>query len=74
VAIRSTAREDLYLILAGWTQDGTATIKIVINPLVLWLWIGFGVFIAGTLITALPDPRESVAPARARVNSAASVA
>lgn len=66
VAIRSTLREDLYLILGGWTDDGTATIKIVINPLVSWLWIGFIVFIVGTLIAALPDPREAMVPARSR--------
>jgi len=66
VAIRSTAREDLYLILGGWTDDGTATIKIFINPLVMWLWVGFGVFILGTLIAALPDPREATVAARSR--------
>ncbi|MBI3913019.1 MAG: heme lyase CcmF/NrfE family subunit [Chloroflexi bacterium] len=74
VAIRSTLREDLYLILAGWTNDGTATIKIVINPLVTWLWIGFGVFICGTIIAALPDPREAIVRAPSRVREAASAA
>jgi cytochrome c-type biogenesis protein CcmF len=74
VAIRSTPREDLYLILAGWTNDGTATIKIVINPLVMWLWIGFGVFITGTLIAALPDPREAAVRVSPRVREATSTA
>lgn len=59
VAVRTTAREDLYTILAGWGEDGSATLKIVINPLVVWLWIGFGVFIVGTLIAMLPDARET---------------
>jgi cytochrome c-type biogenesis protein CcmF len=74
VAIRSTAREDLYLILAGWTNDGTATIKIVINPLVMWLWVGFIVFMIGTLIAALPDPREQTARVPSRVREATSPA
>ncbi|HEY6041097.1 MAG TPA: cytochrome c-type biogenesis CcmF C-terminal domain-containing protein, partial [Anaerolineae bacterium] len=66
VAVRSTVGEDLYLILAGWEKDGSATLKVVINPLVIWLWIGFGVFITGTLIAISPDPREERVPAFAR--------
>lgn len=73
IAVRSTPREDLYLILAGWAEDGSATIKVVINPLVMWLWVGFGVFIVGTLIAVAPDPRESPAWARSRAREAASV-
>ena len=55
VSVRSTLREDLYLILAGWGDDQSATIKVIINPLVAWLWIGFGVFIGGTVIAMWPD-------------------
>ncbi len=66
VAVRTTARDDLYLILAGWNDDGSATLKVIINPLVVWLWIGFIVFIIGTLVTMLPDPREAKARARVR--------
>lgn len=66
VAVRTTLREDLYVILAGWNDDGSATLKVIINPLIVWLWIGFIVFIAGTLITMLPDPREAKALERVR--------
>jgi cytochrome c-type biogenesis protein CcmF len=71
VAVRSTAREDLYLILAGWDKDGSATLKVIINPLVTWLWVGFGVFIAGTLIAAWPDAREGRTLARVRAREVA---
>jgi len=67
VAVRSTPREDLYLILAGWGDDQSATLKVIINPLVIWLWVGFGVFIAGTLIALWPDPREARLLARVRI-------
>jgi cytochrome c-type biogenesis protein CcmF len=67
VSVRSSLREDLYLILAGWGDDQSATIKVIINPLVDWLWIGFGVFIAGTLIAMWPDPREARLMARVRM-------
>jgi len=71
VAVRTTAREDLYVILAGFDSTvGTATIKAIINPLVVWLWIGFAILVVGTLIAALPDPREARAPARSRVREA----
>jgi len=71
VAIRTTALEDLYVILAGFdSKAGTVTIKVIVNPLVVWLWIGFATLVAGTLISAWPDPREAHAMARARVKEA----
>ncbi len=71
VAVRTTPLEDLYIILAGFdTTAGTATLKVIVNPLVVWLWVGFGVLIAGTVIAAWPDPREEHALIRARVKEA----
>jgi cytochrome c-type biogenesis protein CcmF len=71
VAVRTTPLEDLYVILAGFdAQAGTATVKVIVNPLVVWLWIGFATLVAGTVIAALPDPREARALARARVKEA----
>jgi cytochrome c-type biogenesis protein CcmF len=71
VAVRTTALEDLYLILAGFdSKENTATIKAIINPLVVWLWIGFALLVVGTLIAVVPDPREAHALARARVKEA----
>lgn len=71
VAVRSSLREDLYLILAGWGDDQSATLKVIINPLVTWLWIGFIVFISGTLIAMWPDPREARLLARVRMKEVA---
>jgi cytochrome c-type biogenesis protein CcmF len=71
VAVRTTAIEDLYVILAGYdTKLGTVTIKVIVNPLIIWLWIGFGVLVAGTIVSAWPDPREEHALIRARVKEA----
>ncbi|MDP7525713.1 MAG: cytochrome c-type biogenesis CcmF C-terminal domain-containing protein, partial [Dehalococcoidales bacterium] len=36
VAMRSTLREDLYVILIGWEEDGTIALKVLVNPLVNW--------------------------------------
>lgn len=69
VAVRTTWLEDVYVILAGFdVKANTATIKVIINPLVVWLWIGFALLVAGTVFAALPDPREASATARARVH------
>jgi len=58
VAIRSTLLEDLYVILTDWAEDGSASFKVLINPLVMWIWIGGGVAVAGTVIALWPDARE----------------
>lgn len=57
VAIYSTLSKDLYVILAGYDED-TATFKILINPLVIWLWIGGCVMTLGTIIVMLPDGKK----------------
>ena len=68
IAVRTTLREDLYVILAAFDANAnTATLKVIINPLIVWLWIGFVTLVAGTLFAALPDPREARVAARARV-------
>ncbi len=64
MAVRSTVGEDLYLILAGYDTDGSASLKVIINPLILWLWLGWIVLVGGTLIALWPDPREERAVAR----------
>ncbi|HEV8357669.1 MAG TPA: heme lyase CcmF/NrfE family subunit [Gemmatimonadales bacterium] len=55
VGIRSDLREDLYVVYAG-SVEGTdrATYAITLNPLVLWVWIGAGILIAGGLVTMWP--------------------
>ncbi len=59
VAIRSSWREDLYLILAEFAPDGSAaTVKAMVNPLLVWLWVGAGVITAGTVWAVLPDRRR----------------
>ena len=57
VAIRSTLEEDLYVILAGYDKD-VATFKVLVNPLVVWLWIGGCIMALGTVIVMLPDRRK----------------
>ena len=58
VGLRSTPQEDLYVVLSGWTDDGKAILKVAVNPLVMWIWIGGGVMMVGTLIALWPDARR----------------
>jgi cytochrome c-type biogenesis protein CcmF len=55
VGIRSNLQEDLYIVYAG-SVNGTeeAVYRFTINPLVLWVWIGALVLIAGALVTMWP--------------------
>jgi cytochrome c-type biogenesis protein CcmF len=63
--IWSNPKEDLFVNLIGWTEDGEATFKVFVNPLIMWIWVGGGVLVTGTLIAFWPDARaESRVPAR----------
>lgn len=66
VAIRSTLLEDLYLILIGWDEDGTTAFKVLVNPLVNWIWIGGVVFVIGGLIAFWPERREPLPTDKAK--------
>ncbi len=62
-AIRHTAGDDLYLVLAGWENSGqTATFKAYVEPLINWLWLGSVVFILGTLVAMWPQPVQPRVP------------
>ncbi|MCI0768647.1 MAG: heme lyase CcmF/NrfE family subunit [Chloroflexi bacterium] len=73
IAIRSNLREDLYVVLAAW-DDEVATFLMFVNPLVIWLWIGGGLFVFGTLVAVWPQrqPAREVAPVRAAPDGAVS--
>jgi cytochrome c-type biogenesis protein CcmF len=63
VATRSTLREDLYLVYAGLNPDtGRPIIRVHLNPLVMWIWIGVYIMGFGTLVALMPN----AAPAHAR--------
>ncbi len=60
VALHSTLKEDLYVVLAGLEADGLASFQVLINPMVVWLWIGGFVLLIGTLIAAWPAGKRRV--------------
>jgi cytochrome c-type biogenesis protein CcmF len=71
VAIRRAPAEDLYVVLAGYDAAAqTATYTVTINPLVNWIWLGFGVMALGTGIALLPERAFAFALARVPAGAA----
>jgi len=64
VAIRSTLLEDLYVILIGWDEEDTADFKVLVNPLVNWIWIGGGMLVLGGLIAFWPERQKLSGPGK----------
>jgi cytochrome c-type biogenesis protein CcmF len=60
VALRSTLKEDLYVILTQYSEDGSATFKVVISPLIMWMWLGGVILVAGTILAMWPGKREKL--------------
>jgi len=52
--------EDFYLVLGDFARDGShATIKVQVNRMVSWLWLGGLVLTLGAALAILPDRRRS---------------
>jgi cytochrome c-type biogenesis protein CcmF len=60
VDYRLGLKEDIYVVLGDFARDGSqATIKVQVNRLVSWIWIGGVVLTLGALLAILPDRRAS---------------
>ncbi len=62
VDYRMGLREDLYLVLGDFARDGSqATIKVLVNRMVTWIWIGGLILTLGAALAILPDRKKGVA-------------
>ena len=60
VDYRLGLKEDVYVVLGDFARDGSqATIKLQVNRLVSWIWIGGVVLTLGAALAILPDHRAS---------------
>lgn len=54
VAVRTTAAEDLFVSLV-WTgfdpDDKSATFRVLVNPMIVWIWVGGGFFLLGGAVS-----------------------
>ena len=65
VAIRHSFAEDLYIVMPAFEiEEQTASVEVHINPLVNWVWFGFGILAIGTGIALLPEASLSFAIAK----------
>ena len=58
--VRSTPLGDTYMNLSAFQQDGSsATIKVILEPLVPWIWLGGGIIVLGAIISAWPTRKPA---------------
>ena len=59
--IYSTMKQDIYSIFNSVDlENGVAYLKIMINPLVNWVWFGGFIFVLGTLVALWPPKKEKL--------------
>ncbi|MBI1736631.1 MAG: heme lyase CcmF/NrfE family subunit [Candidatus Rokubacteria bacterium] len=60
VDYRLGLKEDLYLVLGDFARDGSeATVKVQVNRLVSWIWIGGLILTLGTGLAVLPERKTA---------------
>jgi cytochrome c-type biogenesis protein CcmF len=59
-SVRAGVFNDVYLTMESGAKAGdtTAAIKVFIKPLVVWLWIGGALMVAGTVLAGFPGKRR----------------
>jgi cytochrome c-type biogenesis protein CcmF len=61
-SVRTSLTQDVYLTLQRAPQDDageTAAIRVIVQPMVVWLWIGGAVMAFGTILAAFPGRRRN---------------
>ena len=59
VAIRSTLAQDLYVTMPGIGQDNEITLKVAVNPLLIWIWFGSFLMVIGGILAIIPSRRKA---------------
>ncbi len=52
---------DIFVVFEGLDQAGNLNMNVKINPLISWVWFGFGLMSVGTVIAMWPKSRREVA-------------
>jgi cytochrome c-type biogenesis protein CcmF len=59
--VRSSLADDLYVTLMAYDPDtGEVTLRLFVNPLVAWIWLGGGILAAGAVFAGWPVRRAAV--------------
>jgi cytochrome c-type biogenesis protein CcmF len=62
VGLISSLKEDLYVVLSDWEDDGKATFIVKINPMMTWLWIGSFMIVIGSLFAVWNGKYQNITP------------
>jgi cytochrome c-type biogenesis protein CcmF len=62
VAIISSLKEDLYIVLSAWEDNGKATFVVKVNPMMDWLWIGSFMIVIGALFAVWNGKYQNITP------------
>jgi cytochrome c-type biogenesis protein CcmF len=75
-AIHSTPVEDFYVVPSENLADGAVGFRVLVNPLVWWMWVAGPVLVLGTVVSLWPErSRErAAAPVPAPSGSRATLA
>jgi cytochrome c-type biogenesis protein CcmF len=66
-AIRSTPVADFFVVPSENLPDGSVGFRILVNPMIWWMWAAGPVLVLGTVIALWPQPVRETAPVPARV-------
>jgi len=67
VAISTTPIADVYVVLAGAGDAGSASFRVFVNPLVSWIWAGGAIIILGVLLGNIGERAPAVEALRRRL-------
>jgi cytochrome c-type biogenesis protein CcmF len=62
VGLISSLKEDLYIVLSDWEDDGKATFIVKVNPMIAWLWIGSFMIVIGSLFAVWNGKYQNITP------------
>ena len=59
-SVKTGLTEDVYLTVTRLPEEGsdTVTLRVIIQPMAMWLWVGGGVMALGTVLAAWPGRRR----------------
>ena len=63
-SVRSGFKEDLYITLLRVDESNgveIASVRVIVQPMMRWLWLGGLIMVAGGFIAAWPRPSERTA-------------
>jgi cytochrome c-type biogenesis protein CcmF len=67
VAISTTPLADVYVVLTGVDEAGSASFRIFVSPLVIWIWAGGAIIIVGVVLGNVGERAAELEAVRRRV-------